>query len=101
MSSPDNQSRSHEKAEKDYVDQLAGENIGPQADGQREQTGCVADNLDGENKPREPPNRAGNVLGIAQGPMVPKSEPVVISKSENGTRERDARVPGGRKENRN
>src|SRR5580704_4417897 len=94
------QARRHAQAQKDYVDQLAGKNIGPQTDGERKQSSGVADDLYRENQPRQPPDRAGKMFRVSDGPTMPQSAPIVIDESQDGAGERNAGVSGGRLKSR-
>src|SRR5713101_3496407 len=81
---PTPKGRSGEQAEKDAVNHIAGENVGPKTNGEREQSRRGADDFHGENQRREPPDRSGKVLEVSADAMVADALPATIEKSKEG-----------------
>jgi len=93
---PTPEGRSGEQAEKDAVNHIASENVGPKTDGEREQSRRGADNFHGENQRRKPPDRSGKVLEVSADAMMADALPIEIEKSEDGASQGNADISSRR-----
>src|SRR5205085_3562561 len=71
-----------EQAQKDAVDQVAGENVGPETDGERKHAGGGADDFYREDERREPGYGASEIFQIVERAELANAGVVEIEKSE-------------------
>ena len=99
--------RTDQQAEKEDVDEVAGKDIGPEADREREKTGQGGNNLDGKKEKSEPPvarmlRGAGKGQQVMDRAMVADALPVEVEEGEYGAgqgHDRIARGSGKRRKN--
>ena len=80
-------------------DEIAGEHVGVEPDGERQNARTVRDDLDGKEQRREPPDRPEELLDVG-GAVGADAVELVVDESDQGEAERHGDVGRGRLEAR-
>src|SRR6266481_2181248 len=103
---PSRDSSHGKEAQENRVQKIAGDNVGPETNGERKNAGRRADDLNGEKEDGQQPvakllRRTRKRQKVAASAVVANALPVEIQKRQNGAGQRNRFVGRGRGKNRN